>query len=90
VSATCDPRFQAACDLSSWNTYDCQAFVAKANGCPDPALIYPNPDGEITCVGRSGQTDSVDQARADECERRKEIEFIDVEGHYSASPRNSS
>jgi len=40
---------QERCDLSGWQEYYCQNLIDKFNGCPDSALIYPNPETGYTC-----------------------------------------
>lgn len=46
--------FKASCSQpgNRWQTYDCAAFVARMNGCADPALINPGPQGDATCRAR--------------------------------------
>src|SRR5581483_5971714 len=41
--------FSAHCDESHWQTYDCVKFVSFVNGCADPALINPGPEGDYVC-----------------------------------------
>ena len=51
----CDQALQAArevlgeCMRSGWRSPDCQSLAAKMNGCPDPSLIYVDPDAGYTC-----------------------------------------
>jgi nucleoid-associated protein YgaU len=42
-------RFSNRCAQVSWKTYECASFVAMLNGCPDPALVRPSPDGDFEC-----------------------------------------
>jgi hypothetical protein len=45
--------FKAYCSQpgNNWQTYDCMLFVARTNGCADPALVNPGPQGDYTCSG---------------------------------------
>ncbi|MEJ7811348.1 MAG: hypothetical protein WKG32_13135, partial [Gemmatimonadaceae bacterium] len=47
-------RFKTYCSQAGngWRTYDCMLFVARMNGCADPGLINPSPEGEYTCAPR--------------------------------------
>lgn len=40
---------------NNWRTYDCAVFVAKMNGCADPAIINPGPEGDYSCRARCGR-----------------------------------
>jgi hypothetical protein len=57
TEGTCDEAMRAfqafteECDRTNWQSYSCTAFLAKASGCVDPALINPGPDGDFTCTG---------------------------------------
>jgi hypothetical protein len=47
-------RFKNYCSQpgNNWRTYDCMLFVARLNGCADPALINPGPNGDYACASR--------------------------------------
>lgn len=68
-------RWQAMkdyCELSNWQTYDCQEIIRVFTGCADPALVYPTPDGNgVVCPQESGMTDK--EFRQLECERKSMI-----------------
>ena len=44
-------QFRKYCSqpANNWQTYDCALFIARMNGCADPGLINPGPQGEATC-----------------------------------------
>ena len=35
----------------NWKTYDCASYVAAMDGCPDPAVVRPQPDDDYVCAG---------------------------------------
>src|SRR6185295_3964654 len=51
----CDEALQTAreilgeCQRTGWRHADCQSLLAKIKGCPDPALIYVDPDAGYAC-----------------------------------------
>ena len=56
-------RFKAYCEESHWKVYKCMSFLAKVNGCADPSLIHPSPEGDdMTCP---------DKARVDKWSKAK-------------------
>ncbi len=56
--SVCSQMLQAArellaeCNRSAWSTYACQQLKARMSGCPDPALIYVDPDSGYSCGSR--------------------------------------
>jgi hypothetical protein len=67
--------FKEYCEQSDWQVYRCEAFLRKLNGCVDPALINPGPDGDLTCPERA-TTDKKQRAKLAylaACEKRKMI-----------------
>lgn len=37
---------------NNWQSFDCVAFVAKANKCADPRVIQPGPESDFVCVAK--------------------------------------
>jgi hypothetical protein len=64
-------QFKATCDAAGWQTYKCQKFVAAMNGCPDPAIILTNPEGDVICSTTSDSDRELAVKAA--CERKKGI-----------------
>jgi hypothetical protein len=67
--------FKEYCEQSNWQVYRCEAFLRALNGCVDPALINPGPDGDLTCPERA-TTDKKQRAKLAylaACEKRKMI-----------------
>jgi hypothetical protein len=67
--------FKEYCEQSDWQVYRCEAFLRALNGCVDPALINPGPDGDLTCPERA-TTDKKQRAKLAylaACEKRKMI-----------------
>lgn len=50
-------RFKAYCSQAgnNWQTYDCAKFVARLNGCADPAVVNPGPEGDYVCRGKPSE-----------------------------------
>ena len=47
-------RFKAYCEESHWKVYKCMSFLARVNGCADPSLIHPSPEGDdMTCPDKA-------------------------------------
>lgn len=45
-------HFKAYCSQpgNDWRSYDCMRFVARMNGCVDPGLVNPGPEGDYVCT----------------------------------------
>ncbi|MEO5571119.1 MAG: hypothetical protein ABIT08_15665 [Bacteroidia bacterium] len=75
--ATCESirqgwkNFSNYCDGNGWQTYECARFVAMMNGCADPALVNPGPEGSYSCSGRSPA--DMKAACENQCEQKKKI-----------------
>lgn len=65
-------KFRDRCNSAgnNWQTYDCMIFVARANGCADPALINPGPEGDYVC--RAKDRDG-SQGSALTCAQKKKL-----------------
>lgn len=37
---------------NNWQSFDCLSAISRLNGCADPRLIKPGPDGNFVCAGR--------------------------------------
>lgn len=82
--------FSDRCDKANWSTYDCTSFVARTNGCVDPALINPGPDGNYVCRARGSSEWSRERAMEMGCERRQLVAEVDgVTGRVSGCTRFS-
>jgi hypothetical protein len=64
--------FKTMCEQSQWQAYPCVAFLAAANGCVDPRLIHPTPDGDMPCPSnaRLDKWSKFKQAWVDQCRKR--------------------
>jgi hypothetical protein len=60
--------FQARCDASGWKDYHCESMLNL--NCADSAVIYPTPDGEVSCQ-RAKRSMTLDAKQA--CEDRQKI-----------------
>lgn len=56
------------CNRNGWKSYECQSLQAKMNHCPDPALIYVNPEEGYSC-GEKIDAEAVKNAWVSECEK---------------------
>lgn len=56
--------FLARCEDSNWQEYQCQKMLRP--NCPDPALIYPGPDGSVSCMDSGVQMDSSAKAACED------------------------
>ena len=65
--------FKADCERASWQTYRCQAFLAAANNCADPALIHPSPEGDAPCPShaRTDKWTKLKIAWLNDCRKRQ-------------------
>ncbi len=87
--------FKASCEMSGWQAFSCQAFLAAANHCVDPRLINPGPDGDMTCPSRA-RLDKWGRAKlawVAQCKKRKWImtptdrgEYLCVAPNFGAVP----
>ena len=64
-------RFRDYCSQAgnNWQTYDCAKFVARMNGCADPATVNPGPNGDYVCRAKPSKRDKA--IRACEAQRKK-------------------
>jgi len=68
-------RFRDYCSQpgNNWQTYDCAKFVARMNGCADPATVNPGPNGDYVCRAKASKREKAIQA----CEaQRKKTDMI--------------
>ena len=79
-------RFRDYCSQpgNNWQTYDCAKFVARMNGCADPATVNPGPNGDYVCRARPTTRDRA--IRACEAQRRK----IDMIGYRTSDAQRPS
>lgn len=54
---------------NNWQSFDCLSTIARLNGCADPRLIKPGPDGNFVCTGRPDRK----QAAVAACELRRKL-----------------
>lgn len=71
--STCGMVLQSAretlyeCNRNGWKTHSCQSLAAKMKHCPDPALIYVDPDAGYSC-GAAMDAEAVKDAWVERCE----------------------
>jgi hypothetical protein len=56
------------CHRTAWKSQPCASLLAKMNGCPDPALIYVNPEEGYSC-GAKADPEAVKNAWVANCEK---------------------
>lgn len=56
------------CHRTGWKAHACAALQAKMNHCPDPALIYVNPEEGYSC-GEKADPEAVKNAWVANCEK---------------------
>lgn len=72
-SSACEMALQSAretlyeCNRNGWKTQTCQSLQAKMNHCPDPALIYVDPDAGYSC-GQAMDAEAVKDAWVQRCQ----------------------
>jgi hypothetical protein len=72
----CEEALQGArellgeCQRTGWKPVQCQSLLAKINGCPDPTLIYVDPDAGYTC-GAKIDPEAVKNAWVAKCRELK-------------------
>jgi hypothetical protein len=68
----CAEALQAAreivgeCQRTGWRSGSCQSLFAQLKGCPDPTLIYVDPDGGYTC-GSKVDPEQLKNAFVEQC-----------------------
>jgi hypothetical protein len=73
------------CNRTGWKDYSCQQLQAKMKGCPDPALIYVNPEQGYSCgesLDAAGK-EALKEAWVAKCE---ELKHFDPNGPNPCSP----
>jgi hypothetical protein len=75
-------RFKDRCALSSWQSYECVAFVRLLNGCPDIKEIYPGPEGDLTCPVSKSEAERQALAAQQQCKKVGLIGRLSPDGGY--------
>lgn len=75
-------RFKEYCESTGWNDYDCLVLVYAFSGCPDPALVYPDPQGGNQCIVAMTDEELAAQFEAKACELRKKVAVVTSTGEH--------
>lgn len=51
--------FVSDCQMAGWQTAPCQMFIDQLNGCGDPTITDPSPDGEQPCKAQPASAQQV-------------------------------
>lgn len=71
--SVCESVLQSAretlheCNRNGWKSHTCQSLAAKMNHCPDPALIFVDPDAGYSC-GAAIDAEAVKDAWVEQCQ----------------------
>ena len=60
------------CHRTNWRSFKCQSLLAKMNHCPDPALIYVDPNSGYSCGEKIIDAEAVKEAWINQCLERVE------------------
>jgi hypothetical protein len=75
-------EFLGQCQMTEWKSAECQSLKARLEGCPDPSLIYVDPEQGYSCRPNI-DPQALRQAWMDRCEQLKRPT---VDGSNPCSP----